>query len=598
MGIMGIFSKKALDTPDVQDATAVDMEKTAAASDSAVVSVPEDSARSDTDNGSIHYQAGVRRVRAVTSVWSSKSLWLMFALLYLVSFVDMLLSTVSDGLTPFVTSLFEKHGLIATVGIVATIMGGCCALTLAKVVDVFGRIEGFLFMLAILILGVILKAACENVETYVAGHTLYWTGHVGLMYVIDVMLADMTSLRNRMIMFGINGTPTIASVFAGPKIADLFFTNSTFRWAFGAFTIIIAGVSIPVIALMLWHQRMADQMGLLPKDEHGRTWYQSIWHYLIEFDAVAVILITATFALILLPFNLVAYAPNGWKTGYIIAMEVVGVVCLGLFYGWEKNIAPVKFLPWKYLKEPTIIGSCLLYAVMFCSCFCWNAYFSSYLIVVYRLSITKAGHILNSFTLSSAIISPFIGVVIRYTGNIKYTAYAGIPLMLIGTALLIPFRTPDTHWGLITMTQVFVGVGTALFAACGQLAVMATVSHQEVAVVIAVWGMFGSIGASIGFAIAGALWTNIFPAQLYARLPEESKDMAAAIFADITLQSSFLDGTPEREAIVGAYADVQRKMVIAGACLMPLVLASIFIWRNVKVNKPEEQEKQTKGNLF
>ena len=215
----------------------------------------------------------------------------------------MLLSSVSDGLTAFVTSMFEKHGLIATVGIVATIMGGCCALTLAKVVDVFGRIEGFLFMLVVLILGVILKAACENVETYVAGHTLYWTGHVGLMYVIDVMLADMTTLRNRMIMFGINGTPTIASVFAGPKIADLFYTNSTFRWAFGAFTIIIAGVSIPVIVMMLWHQRKADKMGLLTKDDNGRTWYQSVWHYLIEFDGNALSSWCTTKILILCSFS-------------------------------------------------------------------------------------------------------------------------------------------------------------------------------------------------------------------------------------------------------------------------------------------------------
>lgn len=76
---MGNFSEKALDTPNVQDATAVDMEKTAAG-DVSVDSNPEDSALSDTDNASIHYQAGVRRVRAITSAWSSKSLWLMFAL--------------------------------------------------------------------------------------------------------------------------------------------------------------------------------------------------------------------------------------------------------------------------------------------------------------------------------------------------------------------------------------------------------------------------------------------------------------------------------------------------------------------------------------
>lgn len=48
-------------------------------------------------------------------------------------------------------------------------------------------------------------------------------------------------------------------------------------------------------------------------------------------------------------------------------MEVIGVVCLPLFYLWERYLAPVQFLPWKYLKEPTIIGSCVLYAVMFAS---------------------------------------------------------------------------------------------------------------------------------------------------------------------------------------------------------------------------------------
>ena len=75
MGIKDMFSKQPLDTPDVQSPAAVDMEKTAAGN-----AIPEDSAGSDTDDGSVHYQAGVRRVRAITSVWSSKSLWLMFAL--------------------------------------------------------------------------------------------------------------------------------------------------------------------------------------------------------------------------------------------------------------------------------------------------------------------------------------------------------------------------------------------------------------------------------------------------------------------------------------------------------------------------------------
>lgn len=82
---------------------------------------------------------------------------------------------------------------------------------------------------------------------------------------------------------------------------------------------------------------------------------------------MGIVLITASFALILLPFSIVVYAPKGWATGYIIAMEVVGVVCGAIFLAWERFLAPVQFLPFKYLKNLTIIGSCLLYGVMFAS---------------------------------------------------------------------------------------------------------------------------------------------------------------------------------------------------------------------------------------
>ncbi|KAL2367685.1 MFS sugar transporter [Blastomyces gilchristii] len=553
----------------------------------------------DSDKSSADFQPGVERVRAVASVWSKKTLWLTFSLLYMVSFVDMLLTSVQFALNPFITSSFEKHGLLASVSIVSTILSGCSTLTLAKIVDIWGRIEGYLFMLVLVIVGLIMKATCQNMEAYVGAHTLYWTGHIGMIYCVDVMLADMTTLRNRMIMFSINNTPTIASTFAGPKIADLFYTNLNFRWAFGAFSIMIVGVSLPVVVIMIFMERKSVKAGFLNKEKSGRTLWESIKYHFVQFDVVGIVLITAAFALILLPFSIVVYAPKGWATGYIIAMEVVGVVCLALFVCWERFLAPVQFLPFHYLKQPTIIGSCLLYGVMFASAFCWNAYFNSYLIVVHRLSITTAGYVLNSFSLSSAILAPWIGFLIRYTGNFKWAAYIGVPFMLLGTALLIPFRQPDTHIGPVTITQVLVGIGTSFFSVCGQLAVMSVVSHQEVAVVLAIWGLFGSIGASVGLAIAGAMWNNILPSQLYQRLPEESKSLAAQIFRDLELQISYLDGTPERDAIVGAYADVQRKMVIAGVCMMPLVLASIVIWKNVNIKKQEEEEgSQTTGNVF
>ena len=203
----------------------------------------------------------------------------------MVSFVDAIITSIQTALNPYITSAFGKHGLLASVSVISTILGGSSRLSIAKIIDIWGRNIGFMFMLLIIIIGLIMKATCQSVEAYVAAHTLFWVGHVGQGYIIDVMLADMTSLRNRMIMFGINGTPTIASTFAGPRIAALYYKYLNFRWAFGSWAIILAGFCVPVVAIMIYEQRKAAKIGTLPEKETSRAWWQSVWHYAIELDS-------------------------------------------------------------------------------------------------------------------------------------------------------------------------------------------------------------------------------------------------------------------------------------------------------------------------
>lgn len=206
--------------------------------------------------------------------------------LYLASFADMLLVSVQTNLNGYITSEFGQHGLLAAVSIIATVLGGSSGLSVAKIIDIWGRPAGFLFMLLLDSIGNIIKATCQNVESYIAGHTLYWVGHLNLLFVIDIMLADMTTLRNRMIILSINATPTIATTFAGPKIADLFWNESHYRWAFGAFTIILVAFCMPSAIVLLWNQRRAEKRGLVKKRAaSGRTWYQSVKFYIIELDS-------------------------------------------------------------------------------------------------------------------------------------------------------------------------------------------------------------------------------------------------------------------------------------------------------------------------
>lgn len=149
------------------------------------------------------------------------------------------------------------------------------------------------------------------------------------------------------------------------------------------------------------------------------------------------------------------------------------------------------------------------------------------------------------------------------------------------------------------MCQIFNGVYSGVWALTGQLAIMASVNHQEIAVSLALFGLFGAIGASIGYAVAGALWTNIFPVQLYNRLPEDAKNLTASIYGDMTIQMSYEMGTPIRTAINDAYQDVQRKMVITGVAFIPICSILLFAWKNINVKKLEATHgKQTKGTVY
>lgn len=208
---------------------------------------------------------------------------LLFRSLYLVSFVDTLLQAVHSSLVPYVTSSFSQHGLLAVIGVVASVIGGVSKLAIAKIIDIRGRNEGFLFMILLILIGMIMKALCQNVETYAAGHTFYWVGHVGLGYIVNVVLSDMTTLRNRMIMWGLYMSPRLASTFGGPTIAELFYKYSTYRWAFGSFCIIMVVCAMPVAGIFMFSERKAKRLGLLPEKEK-RPFWENFKMRLVEFD--------------------------------------------------------------------------------------------------------------------------------------------------------------------------------------------------------------------------------------------------------------------------------------------------------------------------
>ena len=120
---------------------------------------------------------------------------------------------------------------------------------------------------------------------------------------------------------------------------------------------------------------------------------------------------------------------------------------------------------------------------------------------------------------------------------------------------------------------------------------MAAAAHQHVAVVLAVEGMFSSIGGAIGSTVSSAIWQGTFPEALAKNLPESAQANLTQIYGSLVVQLSYPLGTPERIAIQKSYGEAQRYMLIAATSILVLGLAGTAMWRDLKV----KDNKQVRG---
>ena len=173
---------------------------------------------------------------------------------------------------------------------------------------------------------------------------------------------------------------------------------------------------------------------------------------------LGIFLFASGLIIFLLPFNIASIAPNGWATGYIIAMIVVGFILLVAFALNELYLAPVPFLTFSSLTDRTLVGACLLDFTYQISYYCWDSYFTSFLQVVNYLTVAEAGYVNNTFSVVSGFLLFAVGYGIRKTGYFKWLLWIAVPLYIFAQGLMIYFRTPTGYVGYLVMTQIFISI--------------------------------------------------------------------------------------------------------------------------------------------
>ncbi|KAL1619004.1 hypothetical protein SLS54_006854 [Diplodia seriata] len=521
------------------------------------------------ENEREHVQAGVKEVEAITQTWTRKAILMVF-------FMDSLEQQISNSLLPYVYSDFKAHSLVTTASIMSSIIGAVVKLPIAKMIDIWGRPQGYIAMIITATIGLILLAVCKNVETYAAAQVFYWVGFNGIGYVLDVFIADTSALRNRGLIFAFTTTPYIATTFAGPSAAETFLARGPegWRWGYGVFTIVIPVVTTPVALIFLINRKKAVNEGKIEErswwEDDKRGFLESLRYYFVEFDVIGMVLLCAGFALLILPLTLAAYQMNQWRSASIICMLIFGGLSLAGFYVWEKC--------------------------------CWDYYFTSYLQVVHKLDVSKAGYVGNIYNVGSCFWAVIVGLAIRQTNRFKWCALIAIPWMILGTGLMCHFRSDGWPIGYVVMCQIFIAFSGGTAVICEEIAVMSAVAQavpdnssqsSGVAVVLALLSLFYGIGSAVGLGVSGAIWSNVFPVKLEEFLPEGRKGDVQRLYGSLVEQLKEPVGGEVRVAIEKAYCVAQQRMCIAATCILVLAIPCVLVWKNYNL----KDVRQAKGTV-
>ena len=470
---------------------------------------------------------------------------------------------------------------------------------MAKFANVFGRLEAFSISVVVYVIGYIQMAGSKNVQTFASAQIFYSAGSTGLQVLQQIFIADTTDLLNRALFSSLPDLPFLVTVWVGPPIANSLLAHSTWRWGYGIWTIILPVAFLPLALSLFLNLRKAAKLHILPPSPwQGQTalgGFKTVWYGL---DVMGLLLLSAAVSLILIPLTLAAKAKDKWHNGSIIAMLVVGCVCLPLFVIWEviPRLSPQPFLSLRLLLNRTVLAGCALgffyFSVFYTSI---QPYFSSYLQVVHNSSVTGAGHIVNVFSFSSTVTSIVISLIIKYTRHYKYFITAGGCIYILGVGLMIRYRSENASLGSIVGTQIAVGIGGGMINVPAQLGVQASVPHTDVAAATAIFLTVVEIGGAVGSAISGAVWTGNLLPKLEQYLPPGPQTDPSMIFANLTVAKSYTNGSPEKAAIDRSYQETMDILLIIAACLAAPVLPLSLLMKNYRL---ETLDQKVKGNVI
>ncbi|KAJ7706864.1 drug:h+ antiporter [Mycena rosella] len=538
-------------------------------------------------------QSGVRRIEAIQSasrVWGSKSKIALWISISLASYMYILDNGTNWAWGSYATIQFGHYQQFAAIQCATSILLAIGKPLFAKLTDAAGRAESIAVALFFYVVGYIVNATTPNMAGLGAGSCIWVLGFSGLQIALQIVIADVTTLRWRPIVSTLS---TGGWYFINFYVNGLITTKLTavgglgWRWGYGIYAMCYIPALSPIIIVLLWAQRRARAQGILAGDvspEAKEPFSTRVRIFMEEVDAVGLFFLAGTLALVFLPIVLAggSYATTTWHNPAIPAMMVIGgFVTLPIFIFWEVKKAVHPVVPWRLLRNRTILAGCAINFFDFVSFYLTYSELYGFVSATTKWEIGNLVYYTNAQSLSLT----FFGVGWAVLAGIFKTGYkisliAALAIRILGVGLMFYARAHNNTAALV-MTQIIQGLGGGIAAVASQIGAQGAVPHQDVALATAALLLSAEVGGVVGTAAAGAIWVNRLPVEIARHVPSlNSTEIAGYVGAPTLVRLLVGD---EYNSMVSAYAETMRLLLIPGIVVALIPLCAAFFVKDFRL---------------
>lgn len=466
-------------------------------------------------------------------VLTQRRIWIIFSALIAGMLLSSLDQTIVSTAMPTIVGQLggvEHQAWITTAYLLATTI---VMPIYGKFGDVFGRRTLFLVAIAVFTAGSIGCAFATDFWTFVILRAVQGLGGGGLMILSQAIIADIVPANDRGKYMGPLGAIFGLSAVAGPLLGGFFVDHLTWQWAF------YINIPVGIVAFLIAWFALT-----LPAKKSEKK---------LDIAGVVALSIATTCLIFFTDFG--GDKAHGWTDSGTWIFAAGLIASAAAFIAIEAR-AQDPIIPLSLFKNRIFVNATAISFALGLGMFAALAFVPTFLQMSSGTSASVSGLLMLPMMVGLMGTSIASGIAISKSGRYKRYPIVGISIVVGAMVWMTTLSATTPIWVICAQLFAF-GAGLGLVMQVVVLVVQNAVPANEIGTATSTNNYFREVGAALGVAVFGALFTNRLSEKLVAVFTDSGAGADEAGNATATLDPAVMNQLPEpvQNGIVAAYAD-------------------------------------------